>query len=308
MKIRICKICNKEINTYKFAFHIKHEHNIKNIVSYYVKIINNGKIGYCEICNKETKFRSIDYGFEKVCSKECRKILFSESRIGKSVNVGKKQSKETIEKRILHTDQKKKEEKRKQTCLERYGVDNASKTNEVANKISKTNTGRKCPRTEEHSYKIVESKRKNGTLKCTDETKQKISKSLQITLSDPNFDKTKFLSKNSTYVYGYFDNMYYRSSYELAFLEFCKKYNLKVESAENNKYAVNYIDSVGKSRKYFPDFYLSDYDVVVEVKPISMYELNLNKFDAAMRKYKYIIVTDEELFNDWELYECICCA
>lgn len=75
MKIRICKICNKEINTYKFAFHIKHEHNIKNIVSYYVKIINNGKIGYCEICNKETKFRSIDYVLKKYVQKNAEKYF-----------------------------------------------------------------------------------------------------------------------------------------------------------------------------------------------------------------------------------------
>lgn len=125
---------------------------------------------------------------------------------------------------------------------------------------------------------------------------------------DVNFDKSKFLNKKSNnYESGYYKGFYCRSSYEKKFVDFCEKYKLKLESAENNKFVIEYEAEEGKIRKYFPDFYLPDNDLVIEIKPLSMYDykFNLEKYDSASKQYKFMIITEDDgLFDSWDsLYE-----
>ena len=52
-----------------------------------------------------------------------------------------------------------------------------------------------------------------------------------------------------------------------------------------------------KLRMYYPDFYLPDYDIIIEIKPLSMldFENNEIKIDTGMRRHSLVLVTEEEL-------------
>lgn len=242
----------------------------------------------------------------KFCSPKC----YAESRRGKpNGTVGRVQSKETIRKRVENTDQAKKEEKRIKTMLDRYGVENASQLPEFAETVSKALTGKPRPRKEGQQEAIIESKRRNGTLKHSEETKKEFSEVVKNRLADLDFDRSVFVSngsngKNSKT--GYCHGLYFRSSYEEMFIKFCEHYNIKLESAANNQHCVKYLASDNQVRSYYPDFYLPESNTTVEIKPISMYEVgeNQNKFTAALDSVEnYVVLSELDGFiceNEWE--------
>lgn len=236
----------------------------------------------------------------------CSNACYAKSREGKPGNTkGYKQSKETIEKRIKNTNQEEKEERRKLTMLEKYGVDNPSQLEEVKKMLSAASKGKARPRVEGQQDSIISSKRRNGTLAHTKETKIKISESLNKLYSDPNFDRSIFIrsgsnGKNSKT--GYCNGLYFRSSYEEKFIMFCERYEIKVVSAENKNHCVKYPAEDGKQRSYYPDFYLPDCKTTVEIKPISMYCVgnNPSKIHTACQQAENFVVLTE---IDGFLYE-----
>jgi hypothetical protein len=225
---------------------------------------------------------------------------------------GIKQSKEVVDKRIKNTDQVKKEKTKKQTLMAKYGVSNIAMLPEIKEKISVAHKGSAKPRTKEHQRKIIESKRNNNTLKHTTETKLKISKILRKKFSDPNYDRSKFIKHPINvkgHKTGWHNNLFYRSSWELKFLRFCDEYEINVQSAENNTFALNYKDDKNQTKKYYPDFYLPDFDKIIEIKPIMMFFVGNNwaKIEAALSSWEnYLLVTEEELEELEMLYEYIC--
>lgn len=283
----ICAICLKSFNNVNgLAKHIYSSHKDIKKEDYYNKYIK--KVSYVCKCGKKKRFRSLGEGYRTYCSSECG------HKYGKKYSPkGTKQSQETIRKRINNTDQKQRQENHKQALMKKYGVTNPYNISSVRNKKRIY----KYKRTPEHQQKIVEAKLKNGTSKHTQETKNKIRKKVKATLSDPNFDKSVFLSKPKGNNTGYINGIYYRSSYEKRFINICIKNDISIESAENNKFAIRYIDIDGKARTYFPDFYLPKYDIVVEVKPLSMLDIGNNqiKIDKLVGTYSAWLVTEEEL-------------
>lgn len=246
----------------------------------------------------------------KYCSIQCYKddpFLYRKS------TKGIKQSQETVAKRIANTDQSKKEAKRKKTMLDKYGVENCSQLLEVKEKTSLRMKGKEMPRAEEHQKKIIESKRRNGTLAHTQETKVKLSKSIKdFHKNNPDFNKEVYLKGKSPrgYENGEVSGVFYRSSYEKMFLLFCKHYGIKVESAEKMRHSVNYKDRNGTVRRYFPDFYLPDSCTVVEIKPTSMLDHNNNdlKIEQGLKSIdNYLLLTELDGFlyeKEWEdMYE-----
>lgn len=241
---------------------------------------------------------------QKYCSRKC--ATYSSK--------GKKQTKEVIEKRVANTNQEAKQEKRRKTMLDRYGVENATQLQEVKDKISSALKGRPQERTKEHQEKIIESKLRNGTTKHTEETKKKISESLYKTFADPDFDRSVFITsgsngKNSKT--GYYNGLYFRSSYEEMFLMFCDHYGILVESAANKNHCIKYLSNDGTIRSYYPDFYLPKQNTIVEIKPISMLEVGDtgNKILAAIEQIcNYVVLTEVDGFlceDNWEeFYEC----
>jgi hypothetical protein len=244
------------------------------------------------VCGEKKKFRGFSEGYRKFCSVKCRSKNVPPTKYWQ----GKKQPDAIIQKRIKNTDQSEKEKTRKQTMLLQYGVDNPSKINTIKEKISKSNTGKKTPRKPNQQEKIIQSKAKNGTLKHAEETKRKISESVQKVYQSDDPPVTISENNHKNHKTGYFNGIFYRSSYELAFMTHCYKNGIEFISAENKDFRLKYIVN-GKNHWYYPDFYLEKYDAVIEIKPNSMLtnEAVLNKINAGMQNYRFFVITEEEL-------------
>ena len=262
----------------------------ENVIDYYIAN-HPERIQKCSICSSIVRKLTFSGGSETcgdACSKEARK----------RVNLGRKQTQETIKTRIENTDQTKKEQKRQQSLMSKYGTNfYCSNPKERAKKISESLSGKQ--HTKEHHANITQSKRKNGTLKHTKETKLKISKTLKEYWENDTLDHCVVMPKRGSgggHKHGFYNGIYYRSSYELKFLEMCEKYNVQVESASTKEFRIRYFYD-NKKRYYYPDFYLPEYDVVVEIKPMSMLDCdgNWEKITSGSRKYNFWLVTEEEL-------------
>lgn len=290
-----CELCERRFNGWReLSLHLYFSHNNYNKELYYNRFI--GKTSPLCYCGQKKDFRGFGRGYLKYCSKECYSASDENRRLRSKLASGKVQSEKTIEKRIKNTDQNKKEKKRKETCMALYGVPNAALLPRVRKLISKANKGRKAPRTSIHQQKIIASKKKNGTLGHTEKTKRKISKSLLAVYASDDPPVPVSCGTPNGYVTGYYNGIYYRSSYELKFLKYCMKNKIKVISAENKKFRVKY-KAAEKVKMYYPDFYLPDYHMVIEIKPLSMYDykLNMEKFHEAAMVYDFSVITEEEL-------------
>lgn len=300
--LKVCKFCSKEY----YGRGVKYcSNDCKNKAKIGVESRLKQERKPCEVCGEPCKRATTRF-----CSNKCKVANVTGVPNGRK---GFKQAEETIAKRLANTDQTKKEKKRQQTMLEKYGVENPAQLPGFAEKVSRALTGKPRPRKEGQQEAIIESKKKNGTLKHSEETKKKLSESIRKAFSDPDFDRSVFVNsgsngKNSKT--GYCNGLYFRSSYEEMFIRFCQHYNIKVESAANKNHCVKYLASDNEVRSYYPDFYLPESNTTVEIKPISMYEVgeNQNKFMAALDSVEnYVVLSELDGFiceNEWqEFYE-----
>ena len=125
----ICQICGEEFESI-YAFHV-HRRSIEKISAknYYDKFIKSMRDGICTVCECPTEFACFSRGYREFCSQKC-------SNIG---NVSKR--KETCLNRYgVDNPSKSKSirEKTKQTCIERYGVENPFKSGEIQDKCKAT--------------------------------------------------------------------------------------------------------------------------------------------------------------------------
>ena len=84
-----------------------------------------------------------------------------------------------------------------------------------------------------------------------------------------------------------------RSNYEKMFVDFCKIYGYKLSVPDRIKYEFE-----GRSRYYYPDFYLDDLDLIVEIKSDwtwkQQLEMNIAKMVCTIEQGYDIIFIDEE--------------
>jgi len=289
-----CEICKETFNNLKdLSTHLNFRHSISS-KEYYDKYLINSDEGKCSVCSGETTYRGLGVGYLKTCSLECRNLSKEFREKQSKAKKGKKQSKETIEKRIKNTNQTKKEGNRKQTMIDKYGVDNPTKLNSVKKILSEKNKGRGLPRTDEWQNNIIKAKRNNGTLKHSDETKNKIRNTLNKHYSE-NLDREKYISKsnNINHLSGWYNGLYFRSSLELSFL--VNNHDKVFLSCENNKYKIIYNDN-GKQRVYYPDFTYGE--LIYEIKPTSLLDTHINKLkiQEGIKVYgdNYKVITEIE--------------
>lgn len=287
--MQTCKICNQEFKNLKaLSTHLNINHKITS-KEYYDKFLIKESEGKCHVCNNQTTFRGINVGYLVNCSIECRNL---NKTIKRDYWKGKKQSVETIKKRIENTNQISKQEKWEENNLRKLGVSNPSKLNEVKLKISRGNKGKKLPRDVKWQENIIKAKINNGTIKHNDVTKEKIKESLNRYYSE-NTERSKYISKNVNHLSGWYNNLHFRSSLELSFL--INNQNEVFESCENESYKIPY--KIGnKEKSYYPDF--TNGNFIYEIKPKSLlkYKDNLFKIDSAKKVYgeKYKVITEEE--------------
>jgi hypothetical protein len=114
-----CKICGQQtpLVIYSFSrYHLKPYHNGISMKEYYDLCMKKEHEDECLHCGKKTLFINYYKGYRKFCSKLCMvKSDYSRDKISKSYE---------------RRDMKAELEKRKQTSLERYGVDCYNKTEE----------------------------------------------------------------------------------------------------------------------------------------------------------------------------------
>jgi len=287
-----CKICDKEFKNLKgLTTHVNSKHNL-NGREYYDKYLKRVGEGGCIVCGDETTYRNAGVGYLVTCSIECRN---NNKNIKRDYWKGKSQSKETIVKRIQNTNQKTKQENWEKSNMLKYGVTHPSMLDSVKNKISISNKGKVIERDTEWQNNIIESKRKNGTLKHSDETKSKIGGSLNKYHS-LNIDREKYISKsnNISHFCGWYNGLHFRSSLELSFL-FMNK-DVTFISCEKNEYKIIY-EKDSKPKVYYPDY--TDGDIIYEIKPSTLLEYKDNdlKINKGLELYgdKYKVITEKEV-------------
>jgi hypothetical protein len=89
---------------------------------------------------------------------------------------------------------------------------------------------------------------------------------------------------------GWFNGFYFRSLLELSFLLDMSNKGILVESAETNKFKVPYKVN-NKTKHYFPDFYLPNENIVIEIKPFCRINEHINslKFNAANKMFNNLL-------------------
>jgi hypothetical protein len=88
--------------------------------------------------------------------------------------------------------------------------------------------------------------------------------------------------------------LYYESSYELDFIEFCFSKQILISRGPTIKYEFD-----GKKRTYFSDFYLSDKNFILEVKSKYIYEKYIDKNLCKKEKclslgYNFLYLIDKD--------------
>ena len=269
----------------------------------------------CKICKKETKFKSIYKGYKNCCSKECS-IIYTYNRTKKSNlekygvfnpyqrNDVKEKSKKTclknygvkysmqseeIRKKGKKTKERKYNnenyinlEKRKQTCLEKYGVDHIFKDKNCKEKRKQTwikKYGVEYP----SQNKEVKLKTKRTNLK-----KLGVEYPMQNKLVLEKSQKSGYKLKQFKNT-----NLWYQGTFELDFLN--SFYNLfpDIQRGPTVKYKLQ-----GNNHYYFPDFYIPSLNLIIEIKNLYRYKLNLLKIKIQEKfvkenNFNYILILDK---------------
>lgn len=233
-----CEICGKEFNhSLSLTTHLKKEHNLTP-QSYYDQYLKKNNIeGICEICGKPTTFLGYKQGYRPTCSTNCQRIHQSNTKL----NYSEQQKREI-------------EEKRQNTCMNKYNVTNPMKAIQVQQRQKETNINKyNVP----YVIQVPKFKQKQmeSTYKTLKEHPEILEKRRQ-TISKAQLARSK----------EYKDYLYWKkcqtrllhrniSGAELYFVDLCNKYNINFE----------YTYYIDKRYPYFCDFYLPDTDTFIEI-------------------------------------------
>lgn len=94
-----------------------------------------------------------------------------------------------------------------------------------------------------------------------------------------------------------------RSKYEKSFVDFAEKYNYNLTVPEKIPYEFE-----GRSRYYYPDFYIEDLDLLVEIKSDwtwkQQLDLNIAKMTFTIQQgYDIVFLDEEHGINDEKLWD-----
>ena len=218
----------------------------------------------------------------------------------------------------------------KNVMIDKYGVDNPTKLKIFSKKISETYNEktddekmellRKTKKgmidkyggwytsTDEYKEKLRKYNLKNyGVIdyRSTDEFKNKVKNTLMKNYGVEHASHVPLKFKKSWFgnkINGFHEksNLSYQGTYELDFLE--KYYdNIRIEKINPIKYFLN-----ENEHYYHPDFYLPDYNLIIEIKSSYTYDYDLNK-NLAKKEYsinsgyEFLFIIDKD-YNDFESY------
>lgn len=292
MKDNICIICSQPFkNRRSFSAHLKiHKITIKEYFDRYIKTENDG---ICVICGKNTVWNSSGAFYPIYCSKKC--ALFGYSK------------KYGVE-NIAHVKifQKKKEN----TCINRYGVTTISQAPCIKQKMKDNWKQRTKEQIQNRSNKIketciqkygVDSPMKVNSIKQqmhqTMLDKYGVEHALQNKeLLDKAIENNLFTYKTYKLPSG---KVLRLQGYEPQFLDFLFNNNIILENdIQYEPFGIEYKDINNNIRYYFPDFYISKFNLIVEVKSkwTDQFDINIEQKRKSILNagYSYLKVIDND--------------
>jgi len=254
----------------------------------------------CDVCYKESKkpYRQYLNSFEKygyyTCSAGCAKAKNKLTCLKKygvdsfsKTDEYKEKFKNSCLKRFGSNSPLESEEvkaKIKATLIEKYGVDHNTKSKEVIEN-RKENTKKKYGVEHTTQLKSVKDKIKDVVFKkydvnCVTQLKSVKNKIIKTNLKkydveNPMQHEEFFIKQQKSakqIKHHKKTGLNYRGTYELDFLNFCFKYNIRVEKGKRFDYIFE-----NKKHYYFSDFFLPDYNLVIEIKSDYYYNKELLK-------------------------------
>jgi hypothetical protein len=253
-----CVECGFNCKLNYLATHVKNKHS-KNLKEYFDKFFKKENDGICSECGDQTKFRGFDVGYMKTCSTRCGSVLRNRELFEKYGVINNFQL-ENIK------------EKSKKTLFEKYGVENISTLEDTKKKKIKTclkNHGVEHP---------GQSKNVKDLIKKTNIEKYGV----ENPMFDPEIAQRAAINgggraKAKYYKTKYENRILVQGSYELLFVEFCERNNIKVEDGPFLPYTFE-----GESHKYFVDFKINvcGKTKLVEIKSTYWYNKHIEQNEA----------------------------
>jgi hypothetical protein len=257
----------------------------------------------------------------KICSKENQKITMLE-KYGVEYALQSEQFKNKAKKtwiKNLGVDHPSKSkiirDKFTKTMINRYGCKNALENVNIINKLKIKNFdkyGMYFVETEEFKIKSINTCLEKYNVEKylqSDDKKNKSKKTCLekygVEFSTQNIEILNKILKTSKKMIMYKDtSLFYQGSYEKNFLELCEKLNLIKDIKRG--FAIKYIFN-DKKLLYFPDFYLSKINLIIEIKSSYWYKIHeerniLKQKTCEELGYNYILILDK---NYEKFYETI---
>lgn len=282
----ICKICGKEsINNNGLISHITQKHKLSS-KDYYDKFFKKENEGICPVCRKETQFIKFSLGYHKTCSYSCASTNNAEDR-----------------KQVRHKNYDgkyfSKEGREKLNKIASETFDRRNKQN-----IEKLKTEYKIPNEVEitsiSQIKEIKYKKEQTNIK-----KYGVKNSFLIK------DENGIEKRIKTYLklYGYdhptmvkykYNELYFDSSWELAYYIWLKDHNVKFEY--HPQPIPYYWAGDNKTHNYYPDFKLNNKDYV-EIKRPDLYENMKNDIGSKENaKFNKMIGLNVKIYTDCKFF------
>ncbi len=251
----------------------------------------------CDVCNKNKKSTLLSYntsmnkGGYYACSQKCSRLKVENTNIerygvttpAKNNDIVDKMKSTNLERYGVENSMyvEKFKQKIKKTNLERYGVESSLQSDATKNKIKITNLERYGVENPSQSN-IIKDRKKETSMK---------NYNVEYPCQDLNiFNKQQM----SCFLLKEYNGFKYRGTYELDFIIFCIKNNISIKNSKNR---IEYYTD--KKHYYFPDFYLEELNLIIEIKSKYTYkknlEVNLAKQQATINNgFDYIFIIDKE--------------
>lgn len=178
--------------------------------------------------------------------------------------------------KCAHNDEESKIKRRK-TNLERYGTENVLSSEKIRNKLHQTML-EKYGSTEIFSTTHFKEKHKKNSIK-----KYKVAHPMQ--------NKDVYAKNAKSRKHYKYNDVYFDSSWELAFWVYCLDNNIKIE---REPLKIKYIDENNKQHYYYPDFRINNLQII-EIKGDQYLDIDGKLLDKS--KQKCIEENNIEIWN-----------
>lgn len=279
-----CKICNKQVKSLRGMCNHIHSHNLTS-TEYIEKYGDfrlpnkNNELITCPICGKYnfSNLQSHLTWKHKLTGTEFSNLYpnykkFTESYRDQCSNAGKSSIKSQL------NNQEKWKSSRKKAAIT-YDINHPGVRSNSAKIAHKDMSDRLIKLWQDPEY------RKKMSDKCK---KQHETTNLTELVMNSNKSHKRIPYKN----------FYMRSSWEVRFAEYLDNNEIKYDY---EPFYFTYVDKLGKTRKYFPDFYIEKINTIIEIKPLyqaNYDEVILKKESVLDRGFNFLMVTEVELFKD----------